>query len=370
MSDLTIKRRWANLLTHLPSFSAYLEPFIQQWQPYWRADGFLSQVVAVREELTDVYTLVIRPSRRWLGFIAGQHVEINIFNDGVRFSRFFSISSSPAYYYKTGLIELSIREQALGKITPWLKRYYGKHGTRISNKISLNKAQGNFVLPLGDERPTLLIAGGSGVTPFRSMLQQLAYSKSNQSVRLLYFAQNSQQHLFQEELKHYAEQHGNIQITFLNDIEHGLVTPELLLQQCSNITDQKILICGPAPMIVATQQALAQLSVAEEQIQFERFNAAPLSQPKVAVESLQVNFVKSAKAVEVGGMESKSLLQVAEDAGLNPLSGCRVGVCHQCVCKKASGRVFNTLTGEYSDTGVGEVQLCVSVAVSDLALEI
>lgn len=369
MSNLLNPQPWVNRLTHLPSLKSYLEPFVQRWQPYWRANGFLSQVIDVREELKDVFTLVVRPSKRWPGFKAGQHVEINLFKNGVRYSRFFSISSSPAYYFKTGLIELSIREQAQGKITPILKNFYAQGGANALGKISLGKAQGEFLLPPSTQ-PTLLIAGGSGITPFRSMLQQHAYSNSSQPVQLLYFAKNAEQHLFQQELQQLQQQHPTIKVTLLNDQQHGFISPELLQQHCPMLAEQKILICGPAPMIAATQEALAELDVPTQNIQLERFNAAPINQPKAQQDNVQVSFAKSTKMVELLGNSAKSLLQVAEDNGLNPLSGCRAGVCHQCVCQKTSGRVFNTLTGEYSDTGRGEVQLCVSVAVSDLVLEI
>ncbi len=67
---------------------------------------------------------------------------------------------------------------------------------------------------------------------------------------------------------------------------------------------------------------------------------------------------------------NETLLDLAENAGLNPVTGCRIGICHQCICKKERGTVFNTLTKEYSDTGAEEVQLCISVAVGDVELNL
>ena len=67
---------------------------------------------------------------------------------------------------------------------------------------------------------------------------------------------------------------------------------------------------------------------------------------------------------------SHSLLELAEQNGLKPLAGCRVGVCHQCKCTKKSGVVLNTLTGQYSDTGREDIQLCVSVPVNDVVLDV
>src|SRR5690554_7355577 len=112
--------RWIKNLALIDSIKAYFEPFLQLVWPMWRADGFRTKVIEVRPELAGVYTLVLKPSKRWQCFKAGQHIEIVVEHQGARVNRFFSISSSPAYFQQTGLIEISIRVQEKGRITPWL----------------------------------------------------------------------------------------------------------------------------------------------------------------------------------------------------------------------------------------------------------
>ncbi len=57
-----------------------------------------------------------------------------------------------------------------------------------------------------------------------------------------------------------------------------------------------------------------------------------------------------------------TLLEIAEAAGLKPQYGCRMGICHQCSCRKTSGTVINRLTGKASGPpGEESVQLCISV---------
>ncbi|WP_156499396.1 2Fe-2S iron-sulfur cluster-binding protein, partial [Oleiphilus sp. HI0061] len=68
--------------------------------------------------------------------------------------------------------------------------------------------------------------------------------------------------------------------------------------------------------------------------------------------------------------DKATLLEISENQGLKPVAGCRMGVCHQCICKKKTGRVFNTRTQQYSDTGEEEIQLCVSVPVGKVELEL
>lgn len=365
------ERRWprywqalVHSLTQYPSFAAYFEPFIQWLLPQWSTTGYRTRVLTVRQELPDVYTLVLRPSRRWPGFQAGQFVQITAEKDGSRHGRFFSISSSPAYYARTGLIELTIRVQEQGRMTPWLRQQFAQGGY-----VSLSAAQGTFVLPADTREPLLLIAGGSGITPFRSMLQQLQLSGEQRHITLLYCARDARHVLFREALEQLPASLPNLQLVLMNNDEHGFISTGMIQRSCPDVATRQVLICGPAPMIALTRSLLPELGVASDRIHFEYFGAAPIDYPR-SQDAALVSFQRSGITVDVASAQPRSLLQVAESSGLKPVSGCRIGVCHQCICQKKSGVVLNTLTGDYSDTGAGEIQLCVSVAASDLVLDL
>lgn len=362
-----LTQRLIHSLTLTDSIQAYFEPFFQLAWPMWRAEGFRAKVERVRTELADVYSLVLKPSKRWGGFKAGQYIEITVEQNGSRISRFFSISSSPEYYALTGLIELSIKVQDKGRITPWLAHY--KNNNKFKNFISISKAQGSFVLETTSQ-PQLWIAGGSGITPFRSMLQQLRLSSKQQGIQLLYYTQAADQALFKQELLESAALLNNVQVTFLNDQQHGYLNKEHLEQHCKDLKKRHIYICGPTPMIASARKIVSELGAQKAQVNYEYFGAAPIDLPRDFANSSLVTFQRSALTKEVNNEQPKSLLEVAEEAGLTPVSGCRMGVCHQCVCQKKSGKVLNTLTGQYSDTGVSEIQLCISVACDDLVLEL
>ncbi len=357
-------RSFAQSLTQHDSFGAYFEPLVQWFLPMWSTEGHRTRVLQVRDELADVYTLVLRPSAGWGGFRAGQYVQITAEQDGVLCSRMFSISSSPEYFARTGLIELTIRVQDKGRITPWLRQHFAQGGL-----VRLSAAQGEFVLPEG-RAPLLFLAGGSGITPFRSMLNQLRSLNDVPDVQLLYFARDDQHFLFSEEFDRLQLDLPGLTITRLNNEQHGLVSAELIRQYCPDVASRQVYICGPSPMIALSRSLLQGMDIPAAQIHFEYFGAAPIDYPRAAADSALVSFRRAGIATEVAGSPARSLLDVAEQSGLKPVSGCRVGVCHQCICQKQSGVVFNTLTGQYSDTGAGEIQLCVSVAASDLVLDL
>jgi ferredoxin len=80
-----------------------------------------------------------------------------------------------------------------------------------------------------------------------------------------------------------------------------------------------------------------------------------------------VSFAASGRRAANSGLP---LLEQAEDAGLAPEHGCRMGICNTCSCRKASGAVRNVVTGEVS-TGDNElIRICVSVPLGDVALDL
>ncbi|MFC6684121.1 2Fe-2S iron-sulfur cluster-binding protein [Marinobacter koreensis] len=74
--------------------------------------------------------------------------------------------------------------------------------------------------------------------------------------------------------------------------------------------------------------------------------------------------------VQVSSEGDANLLEIAEAAGLTPQYGCRMGICHQCSCRKTSGTVINRLTGEVSGPGEENVQLCISVPQGPVSVDV
>ena len=371
--------RWAwfsQALTQHKSFSAYLQPLIQIFSPRWSTDAYRAQVVDIRDEMLGMYTLVLKPQTglidtQWPEFKAGQFIELMVEKDGMRTLRCFSISSSPEYYSKTGLIELSIRIQQEGRITPWIRK-----SLIVGSIVNLSKAQGDFVLE-ETPAPLLFIAGGSGITPFRSMLQQQAMSPKSEEldIHLLYYSRNSEQIAFQQELEQLQIDHPNITIVFIDSEQHGFICGDHIQSFCPDYMRRISYICGPSPMIQQARKVLAEQGLSKEKIHFEFFGSAPivsdfLDNNPNQEQTSTVHFHTS-NLVSISDKNTPStLLEQAEAQGLTPVSGCRIGVCHQCICKKKSGVVFNTRTQEYSDTGSEEIQLCISVAQSDVVLDL
>jgi len=357
----------APTLTNMDSFGAYLEPIIQVFKPSWRHDAISAKVISLRSENEKVFTLTLRPSSKWQTFNAGQFVQITVERQGSLVTRTFSISSAPNHFGQSGLIELSIRILDNGLMTPWIFE-----NLNAGDTVYLSQASGEFTLSSLNDRK-LFLAGGSGVTPIRSMLNENLGAHWFKDSTLLFYVNNAEEALFSEDIKRYEDAGLNCHVIYSDD--SGFISEQHLSDFCPDFAQFESYICGPSPMIEASLTLLRAHNISEENIHFEYFGAAPLSRSLVDTEyddeMIQVDYLSSNKQVQFNPNDlPQTLLDLAEQEGLKPVSGCRIGVCHQCICKKKQGRVYNTKTKQYSDTGAEEIQLCLSVPVGHVELEL
>jgi stearoyl-CoA 9-desaturase NADPH oxidoreductase len=356
-------REFSRAMVNSPDPGSYFEPLIQAFLPSWTALGHRAQVVGLRDEKPQVFTLQLKPLGAWPGFQAGQFVELSLDLNGRRLTRCFSISSSPSHFAQTGQIELTIRIKPQGRITPML------YSDLLRDQVlEISKAKGDFVLANGQNR-LLYIAGGSGITPFRSMLQELSQSQNTANAMLLYYCSNEGDHLFSKEFDRLAAAYPHLKVVRIVTRQQGRFHADHLAEYCADYRQRDVYLCGPAGLIQSARSILKDAGVPRTQIHVEHFGPAPVDREGLQAKG-RVLLNGSSKTLETSDEESGSILAMAEQHGLRPQSGCRMGLCGQCRCTKTSGVVYNTRTGLYSDTGKERIQICVSVPVGDVAIEL
>ncbi|MBT6178626.1 MAG: ferredoxin reductase [Deltaproteobacteria bacterium] len=356
-------REFSRAMVNNSELGSYIEPLVQHFKPYWSTNGHRAQVIELLDESPEVFSIILKPSPGWPGFHAGQFVEISVNQNGRRLSRCFSISSSPSTYEREGTIRLTVRIQEQGRVTPRLRQTL-----QAGDFIGLSMAKGEFILA-AEPRPRLLIAGGSGITPFRSMLGQISQSAESHNTTLMYYSGQEGSHLFEQELKALSRANPHINVQLIATQEHGRFNAEHLADYCPGFASSDIYICGPTGMIQSAKRVCVESGASAEQIHFEYFGAAPIEHTAIEAAGF-VAFNKSGQSVSSEGDQPKSILSLAEQSGLNPQSGCKMGLCGQCQCTKTSGVVYNTKTGLHSDTGRESIKLCISVPVGDVAVDL
>jgi len=360
----TISRNLFNTMT----IGSYFEPIAQLIKPEYITDTPNSKITRVFYENKNCYTLEIKPHKRWKGFKAGQCVKLSLHKDGAFLSRFFSISSSPSEYLDTGTIQLTIRSQKEGLVTPWLPNNLKK-----GDAVYLSDAQGEFVCRQS-KHPKLFIAGGSGITPIISMLKEHQNEDWMNDAHVLFYVRSPSESLFTQTLNDLS--HKGLSFEFIFTSQEGRFSFSHIQNHIADIQKRDVYICGPEGMIDQVEQELLEHHVPSSQIFYELFaprKRKSLNEMNTSIsgdkEAIFIDYQRSNKEHKIN-QTNLTLLELAESQGLKPVSGCRIGVCHQCICKKKSGRVYNTKTQTVSDSGEEEIQLCLSVPVEDVTLDI
>ena len=202
-------------------------------------------------------------------FIAGQHVTVVLKNEslsGADKAHTYTIASTPMELPEILIASKdspSVFKKALRELKP-------------GDSVTITNPIGDFYLHEGD-RPVVMIAGGIGITPFRSMLVQAFHTGITRAIHVLY-SNKTADIAFRTELDALAERYPNLQITYTVTVpdaswrgEGRLITRELVCDYCPAPSDSDFYVCGPPGMVNACIAYLSELNVPSEQVYVERF---------------------------------------------------------------------------------------------------
>lgn len=341
-----------------------VDRYLEQFAPTLSLREVRAVVTAVRHQTDDSVTISLRPNGNWQGFRAGQYVRLTVEIDGVRRTRCYSPANS--VHATDGLIELTAKAHAGGFVSKHLQQ-----ALAVGATVGLSQAEGVFALPEARPARVLLISGGSGITPVMAMLRTLTDEGHTGPITFLHYSNAAKDQIYSAELAEIAAKHPNVQLLRgYAEAQQGGELEGLFcrahLDAVPDFASAQAFLCGPPGMMKAVQKLWADEGIAE-QLHLEHFSAAPAVVVDSANAVGELRFIRSERLAKNSGA---TLLDQAEAAGLKPESGCRMGICHACTCRKASGRVRDTRTGEISDAGEADIQICVSVPVGTVTLDI
>src|SRR2546428_4104803 len=129
----------------------------------------------------------------WPGHLAGQHVDVRLTaEDGYQAERSYSIAGPPEARW----VALTVERLDDGEVSPYL---VGE--LKVGDKVELRgPIGGHFVGRAGDDRPLLLVAGGSGVVPLMAMLRHRSSAPHKAPARLLYSSRTLADVIYREEI--------------------------------------------------------------------------------------------------------------------------------------------------------------------------
>jgi ferredoxin-NADP reductase len=208
----------------------------------------------------------------WPGHRAGQHVDVRLTaEDGYQAQRSYSIASGP----EDRDLVLTVERLADGEVSPYLVDEL-LPGDELELRGPIG---GYFAWDRSDGGPLLLVAGGSGIVPFRSMLRHLAAGDPAVPARLLYSARSVGELIYREELMR-LETGEQVDVRFTLTREwpedwtgyRGRIDRALLDQAAWPPAEQPLIfVCGPSGFVEAAAAALVDSGHDARRIRTERF---------------------------------------------------------------------------------------------------
>ncbi len=235
-------------------------------RPIWfflRHRFFVSKVVAESDDVTSVY--IEGKKMESFKVDAGQFMIVRFWGRGVRWQAHpFSMSCFP----DGKKIRLTIKR--LGDFTEKIPEL--KPGT----PVVIDGPHGIFNASRCGASKVLMIAGGIGITPIRSIAEELVAKKHD--VVILYANRDEKSIVFRKELDDLAASSaGHLRVIHVvsNDPgwngEKGRIDNEKITRIVPDVLERKVYLCGPPPMMKSTRKILAKIGVPKSHIFYEKF---------------------------------------------------------------------------------------------------
>ncbi|HZK44498.1 MAG TPA: 2Fe-2S iron-sulfur cluster-binding protein [Syntrophomonadaceae bacterium] len=308
-------------------------------------------------------------------FQAGQYINLFVDINGVRTSRPYSISSSPT---QTAYYDITIGRIAEGFVSDYLL-----DEVKLGDIIEASSPTGSFYYnPLFHGQDLVFIAGGTGITPFMSMIKEVIDKGENRNIHLFYGSNSLDEAIFHQELlnksaKNESFKYDLVISDFSSDYEglKGLIDGKLLKEILGDLEDKTFYICGPSAMYEFCVPELTSLGIPRRKIRQEIYNLTEnLTTAPGWPESVsnKDEFTITIKGGQVGektitAKAIEPLVIALERNGIQVPTSCRSGECSLCRVKVLSGKVFE-LSGHVrkSDRDNGYIHSCSAYPISDL----
>jgi ferredoxin-NADP reductase len=146
-------------------------------------------------------------------------------------------------------------------------------------EVEVEPPKGNFVLPEETSRPLVFVAGGIGITVFRSMLRYIREERLAHRVTLIYSNRDRESTPFLDELRELEEENPNFQLILTMtqdpgwDGESRKIDAQFFRDHLGpDLNEYTFLVAGPPGMVKGMQEALAEAGVNEDNVIAERYS--------------------------------------------------------------------------------------------------
>ena len=344
--------------------------------------GFVKAVIAEKTPCSaDCVKITLRPAAdggeppggvEFPYFRAGQFITLSCRAGDSFLSRPYSIISSP----KEALAgKLEIMVQRKGIFSAFLADE-APPGT----ELWMGEPSGDFCHDsIRDKNHVLAVAGGSGVTPFLSMMKAIREGSEDFRLTLVYGARTiahipfDPEDFIGEAAGKGAEKGVNIVVVLSEEeaegFRHGFITADLLKEYIDD--DTSVFMCGPDAMYRFVQDELNSLGFDSSKIRQERNSVGDRKVSEIKLFRLTAHIRDAVYELEAANNET--LITALERAGIPAVVRCRNGSCGFCHSRVVDGEYFIDSKNDFrraADKKFNYIHPCSTYPESDMEIDI
>ena len=218
----------------------------------------------------DVMRVYLRmPATQRMPFLAGQYIDF-LLKNGKR--RSFSMANAP---HDDERIELHIRHVPGGYFTDFVFEQL-----KEKSLLRIEGPHGSFCLNEESDKPIIMVAGGTGFAPIKSVMEHLIYTESQRPVHLFWGARAKADLYLAGLVEEWSKQYRGFSYTPVlseplpQDDWQGMTgwVHEAVLQHYPELSTYETYLCGPPPMIDAARETFKKAGLPEEAFYSDSFD--------------------------------------------------------------------------------------------------
>ena len=337
----------------------------------------------------------------------GQFVTLDLEIEGSRVMRSYSISSTPS---RPHILEITVKRvppptdianAPAGLVSNWLHDQI-----TVGSQVKLKGPMGKFTCVDNPAQKLLFISAGSGITPMMSMSQWLCDTVANVDVVFIHSARSPRDVIFRQELESMAARHTNFKLAVTTTRSEpgqtwvgytGRLNEVMLQAIAPDLQERTVYVCGPNPFMDWVKTILQTLLFPMENYHEESFGSpktkpsvkgkgedrltaesykqgdsslkSPSTQersPETAQEERSPVVVFSKVGKEIAGDREDTIIEIAEQEGVELPYGCRMGACGACKLPLLEGEINYD---DDPDCEPGHLLTCVAKPVGRVVIE-
>ncbi len=344
---------------------------------FWRGE---MRVIKVIQQTHDVKTFRLSTDAGVpFDYLPGQYLNLALLIDGKRVNRSYTIASSPS---RPGSVEITVKADGLA--SRFLHERFQE-----GDVLNVSAPAGKFTFTGEEANGILLVAGGVGITPMMSVIRYLTDRRWAGPIDLIYSSKTATDIIFHDELRDLASKLPNLRLHLTltradaTDWKglSGRVDAMLIRKLVPELAGRRVHVCGPTPMMEPVLEALKSLGIAPEHHKTEEFKSPTSNESTVeAMGNLPGKAVRDGSPHDVLLEKSNrtfrvkpglTILEAAEEAGIELPFDCRSGICGTCKCRLSGGDVTMDVTDALTprERADGIILTCQARPMVDVTLD-